>query len=296
MVSKKTLLIGGGVVAAFLFWSRSASAATRLPTAAPTTKSGQGATSWLQGLESALAGLLKGGAAAGSGGGVGVSGGVTTTSASGGGLARTDGPVGSTAGAGNLGTYVVNGQPYNADGQAIDANGNPIPGVYDNTGLGPAGAGINSDGTIASNPLEISDGPLFGTVVALNTSDIAPVSTPSTSGSDLLAAAYASPDYTPPPLPSTDLSSAALPDTTGDDGFGTQDIPTAPSSVPSVDPSTFVDDSTPPPVAVDASSDPSVTASVDDSSAFDPSLYFDPNAGGGTVDTFVDAYGMTEDV
>lgn len=162
---EKALLIGGlGIGAIFLF-TRSTTAAT---TPAKPASLQTGTT--LGSLLSSLLRGITGGSSGGASFGAGAAGSGSTGS---GGQTRSSGglnPNGDVASSGNFGDYVVNGQVYDANGNALDDNGNIIPGVFDNSGLGPAGAGINANGTLAADPLTISDpsSALYGTVVDLN--------------------------------------------------------------------------------------------------------------------------------
>ena len=167
------------------------------PVTSPTSNGLLGALGKLAaGLVSGIGGG-SGGASSGSGGSSGTGGGPASPKGS-----------GIPAGPGAFGTYVINGQPYDANGNAIDENGNIIPGQFDNTGLGPAGAGINADGTLASNPLEFTT----GAVVPLSAFEGASIFVPSQpAGGDaagLIADAEASIGGTAPP--SSDLSSSTV--------------------------------------------------------------------------------------
>jgi hypothetical protein len=172
-------ILGGGAALWYFMQPGKALAAVRRPNTplvgrstnrSPTT--GQPITSATLGGLLSLLDKLKGDGKGGGGLSAGAGSGGGGTNASGNGrLPGDNGPILPPGlNGGNFGTYVVNGQPYDDFGRALDDNGQVMPGIWDNTGMGPAGAGINSDGSIAVNPLTNEDvsSPYYGTVIPMN--------------------------------------------------------------------------------------------------------------------------------
>jgi hypothetical protein len=211
MTNKKILVLGGIGVGAVLLFPKLSQALGLKSVAKPKQPPGQpiAQSNPLNNLLKALQDALTG---KGSGGGLGLG-----ASGSGSGSAASPSKSGGVGtgnfNGGNFGSYVVAGQLYDANGNGLDENGNIIPGVYDNSGLGPAGAGINFDGSIATNPLEYST----GAVISLNTPsldmavDNVYTQNPGGDTQGLLADARASQDNAPPLDP--DLTAALLPST-----------------------------------------------------------------------------------
>lgn len=183
-MDKKTLLfVGGGVLVIYLIYQRrkqeQAYYATQPLVNRPGTLGTNGPDSTMNSIANlfgsalnVIKGLTKNNTTDGkSSGGVGTGSGTGGSAA--GGPGQNQGRLTNTQpNPVNLGSYVgLDGQLYNKDGQALDDNGNVIAGVYDNSGTGPSGAGINADNTIAANPLTFTDNtsPMFGVVAPLNT-------------------------------------------------------------------------------------------------------------------------------
>ena len=207
----------------------------------------------------------------------------------------------------NFGSYVgLNGQLYNIDGQALDDNGRPIPGEFDNSGTGPAGAGINFDNTIATNPLEFGNpndpgSAMYGVVIPINTPGLVTIPNQSGSGdyiAQLQEAADASSGYPPAdasltalpstPIgqwvdPNTDYSLSIVPDPSQNpsDGSGT-----ANRTDPGVPPDSMVSDPNSDLGSVGNTFDPTGPTSVD------PSLN-DYSTGGDVFESTVSDYNTT---